>query len=338
MYRLITLPLLVAGFMLGVGGLITFQHDGGFQWLLCILLGLGLVILAYRYDGKKVSEQKSDKQKVVQALLDAEVPTGDWPCNKVFRTKCSSVFGVAMFSIAVTLFSLGGLLNKPHVMWLIGCLIFIPVSLMTVYRLAIEIGDHQLEFSVAGFKGPGYGLIPWQAVEGIDRCETSHRGRVVGVQLIFLIAEPLQFLAPAHPLRRLLYPFLPKRIQSRISFPLATKIGTSELAEKIARKLWSQVTGKTHNWLAMASDEFNTAVRAGGDSMARLRVAVDAPAMEQMDDLAKLRYLEQLSADAQVVRAAVEATNREQGRLIRQFGWAIGVLVVVFVVSLLLRR
>jgi len=188
------------------------------------------------------------------------------------------------------------------------------LGLLSALMALPRMGKPILTLSEKGFNTPEFGLIPWSAVQGIDKTVPTARGIKMSPVLIFYVPDLKKYKDQFHGIRRQLHP------KKRIHITLRRSDVTPEIVLSVSRRLWTKLTGRDHFWNPYVPDEVNEAQRRIWERMRHEREQLDdiSKAVEEGDEY-KVAYLlrraELNKTTYQSDKAIIDADRRKNSKL-----------------------
>jgi hypothetical protein len=148
--------------------------------------------------------------------------------------------------------------------WLIICgLLLIPVGFLMLWQSIPQIGKPLLVLSHTGFEVPGFGFIPWSAVQTIYKHVQTRRGLRFSAILNFCVPDLKSFESQFHASMRLL--------PGRKIIPVVLRNCDMKPDDilSVARQLWTDCTGRDDFLSSSTSDEFRDKELKNLETLAR---------------------------------------------------------------------
>lgn len=232
------------------------------------VLGAAITYLAYSIDGRreKLAAELHDIETKRQIEILAKAP---WKNGRLLEVKAGRAgVLIASLALAACILFASSLVSETETRWgmLVGSILFSAFVLFAFVRALACIGKPALVLNIRGFQTPLYGMIPWCEVSGINLQKLTLRASTA-ITLNFKVDSFAKAVASFHWTERLLNCFGLKR-----KIVVVTLNGTSEdpdVVAAVARLLWQQSTGMSHEWSPMLSKKFNQAARSAHEFMER---------------------------------------------------------------------
>ena len=294
------------------------------------LAGAAITYFAYSLDKRR--EKSILKQHAEEIKLRVEtLAKAPWKNGKSLevRTSRTNVLIALLMLVASVLFAYySASATEPKWALFTGSVLFSAVVLFALVRIFPGMGKPALVLSIRGFQTPLHGIVPWCEVGGINLQQIALQGSTSNT-LIFQVENYAKGVGRIHWTDRALAIFGLGVLKRKV-IPILLN-GASEAPETvyaIARLLWQQNTGMSHDWNPMFSNEFNQAAR-------RMHEFIDhhkdpsASADEILRDPDKtLQEIEQFRQDMSIV-------NSERRRTISTLNWMVLLSILAIVATLL---
>ena len=174
------------------------------------------------------------------------------------------VRGSSYFMMSVTALILGGAIllaafTADDWVFYLGAALFLCMGVaLIVLRGIPSLGKPVIVLSTDGFAASLLPFMPWSLVEGIHLQLFGESDRTGSHILSFRIASLAQHIQRAGLLYRLTYRL---RSGNTIGLPLRKTSEHPEVIYRMARLLWTQATGRDHEWDPFATERENLALR-----------------------------------------------------------------------------
>lgn len=222
------------------------------------------------------------------------------------------------------------------VILLISGIILLIFGLLLLLLAIPQVGKPILRLSREGFETPGFGFIPWNYVQGIDKQEREHRGIKFSPILTFYVPDLKMFGSQFHGIHRLF------SNKNRISLILRHTDMKPDAILSVARQLWTERTGFDHTWSAYSSDEVNEAYRRISETMKRERALLDScwKAAEDKNNLKVENVLQQVESNWTELKSdwGIIAEARNKSKKLLLIISAISIFLFVLYVVLKVRH
>ena len=206
------------------------------------------------------------------------------------------------------------------------------VGALIVAGAVAAFGRPALVLRKDGFESPWYGRMPWERVDGlylqVVRTRTS-RVESLMVRIPELRALCAQFRPPMRWICRI----RPASWGARVGIPLVRTSEPAEVIYRIARRLWTEKTGRDHDWNPNMSAEFNAALRQMQATTELMRTSATDPRTA----LANAPKVREAMERAVTSQAVVTAELRRRKRAVAWLAWT-GVAVFVVYLALVAWR
>ena len=296
------LLLAVIGFFLFVVGFRLFSDGAIVPSAIAFIAGGGMAYWAYR----RYRQREHEHITCRIASLTKE----PWSSHQVLRIKASVVFYpaciifIGLFIILPIIALSSVLTDFPPTQWGVLGVSFILFSMLCMgilflVQLIPSIGKPLVELTAKGIKTPWYGMISWSDIEGIHLHSVYTRGG----KLYTLILKTNECLKKDHfhwTRKGIFLAFSrPRFSQQEINVQLTYSRESPKVIEAVARFLWTQATGLSHDWSPMRSEEINQLNR-------KIR---EAEAKRELPDFSFIAGSETMSEEelAQEIRASYKS-------------------------------
>jgi|GEM_PF-6839798 len=328
MPQLINLFLVIFG-VIAMGAGLASEHQHPAAWLV-VLLGLGLVGLAYVSDRRRERCMEERKRVAVQRRLD-QLTSRRWGASDSLRIPGSIWLTIA--SVLLLAVGAGALyagivdVNHDWQYFAIGAG-FLAIGIVALPRAMAGFGQPVLELTATGLATPVNGRIAWRDVSGIYLQAITQRGGRQSWRLLFRVAHFARVAGAVHWTDRLMASFrLGPLARGVLNVGLPSSKEDPQAVYALARLLWKQATGNDYGWNPLASDTCNEALRRTGAHVARLNEPGAMKALLAHPQRA-LDEMEQASRDM----ALIAAEARRQSAKARWFT-AVGVLLALLLAA-----
>jgi len=317
MPKIVNLLLLVGGMIIAVFGLAAFH-------VAVILLGVGMIVVAYFSDQRRERREKEQRSADIARRI-AELTQAPWHSHKTLKLHGSHwmAVGLMLGGLASALATHKGITSASvQWQWVLGGSFFLAVIAIGLPRSLASLGKPACELDRNGFVMPIHGRIPWREVTGIHLYQFTHRGMTTST-LLFRVARYQNIVADIHWTERALALFgLGAVARGIVGVRLVSSKESPETVNAVARFLWKQATGHDYNWNSMLSDEYNEAAKR----MAAIASCPLGPNVLEHPDEA-LAELEQVRKDLAVMRT-------EGTRVTSRLNWVIGIAMILMALSI----
>ena len=140
-----------------------------------------------------------------------------------------------------------GILSEPF-LGLLSAALFLCLGALGFLRIVPEMGAPVMAISRKGFTTPLTPQIPWNLVEGIYLHEYSPYGGAPISALLIKVNALSQHIAKSGPYARLLYWLYMKEGDDRLTVTVANTNERPEVIYGLMRTLWTESTGRSHDW------------------------------------------------------------------------------------------
>ena len=272
MSRIANLLLVVVGIIITVLGLAEFR-------VTVILLGAGLIVVAYVRDHRRVQRAK-DKERTDVDRRVAELTQAPWHSHQTLKIHRSALLPIMLllggFASAWAIHR--GITEAPvRWLWGLGGSLFLALSVIALSRSLARPGKPACELDRNGFASPVHGQIPWREVEGVHLQQVTHRGTTTSI-LFFRVPRYQQIVSDIHWTERLFALFALGALRRGV---VGVQLNGSKENPKtiyaVARFLWKQATGLDYEWNPMMSDDFNETLKRMGEQDRILKNALADP-------------------------------------------------------------
>jgi hypothetical protein len=267
MSHLVNLFLLVSGAaLIGFGfGLWAF-HSNTIYLVLTVVVGLSLLVVAILYD-KRHLQQLKEKRLVDISQRISELTKKPWLSDQtlqVHRSATMTLLAISMGIVSAILIKVG--LTIPSISWtyLLGGLVFLAITVISLSRFYVGIGKPACEFNRNGFTTPIHGFISWKDVAGINFREiTTRNGTRYG--LLFRVENYAKIVTNIHWTDRMFGLFgIGAMSRGVIGVELNDQKEQPEMVYAVAKFLWKQATGYDYDWNPNLSDAYNESAKQLG--------------------------------------------------------------------------
>jgi len=262
MIGLLLLLLAAAGFVLIPIGFVLYSSNP--LSLGVSVLGVLVIGAAYTLDKRRANRAEAvrhiSNQRRIQTLT--AMPWTDGQCLSISTSASSLIVAlIALLSLALGLSMLYPLLSLSEAPWwlsALGLVITGASSVLALRNIVRCFGKPTLRLTVKGVESPIYGAFAWAGVHGVRLQKFEFRGSKQTI-LLFKLNEDASRNRYTSGFDRLL-----QRLLNRGRVAQMNLNGSSEepeVVEAVARFLWQQSTGRSHDWNPLMSDEYNAATR-----------------------------------------------------------------------------
>lgn len=238
--------------------------------------------------------------------------------------------GVIALSVMLLYFASKGLL------FTISGVFLLFFGLLLIFIAIPQVGKPILSLSLEGLTTPGYGFIPWNSVQGIDKQEREHRGIKFSPILLISVPDLKKYEGQFHAFRRLFYN------KKQIVLILRHSDITPNDILTFARQLWTERTGLDHYWSSYSSDEVNEAHRRITETIKHGKSQFDniCNAVSEKDDLKAQTLLKQVELNEAKLRSDWKIINddlKKKQKILNYVGLIMVLFFIVYVVLLLFK-
>lgn len=297
--------------------------------LLVLTAGIGLVLLAYFSDRRRVRRVEERKRVNAQRRLD-ELTGQSWGPGDSLRVAGSVwlVPGSLLLAAAGVAACYVGIAStrQDWILVLIGGALFAASGLILARALP-GVGRPVLELSPLGFTTPLNGRIAWRDVSGVFLYVVTQRNGGESFRLMFRVKHFARVATDIHWTDRLLAAFrLGALARGVVSVGLPKSKEQPKAVYALARLLWKQATGNDYDWNPLMSEQYNEALQRMGTIQARMQ---EPSAVEA--SLADPRRLSQDMAQLNRDSALIVGEHRRE---VAKAKWVVGVLAVLMLLAL----
>jgi hypothetical protein len=320
MPKIVNLLLLVGGMIMAGFGLAASRVSP-------VLFGLGLIVLAFFSDRRRERRVNEKRSSDIAGRI-AELTRAPWHSRQTLQIHRSpwTAVGLMLGGFASAWAIHKGITSVP-VVWklVLGGSLFLALAAVALARSLAGPGKPACELDRNGFVTPFHGPIPWREVSGIYLQQFTHRGTTTSI-LFFRVERFRHIAADIHWSERLFALFgLGALRRGVIGVQLKGSEEDPETVHAVARFLWKQATGLDHQWNPMLSDDYNEAAKRVSEIASR-RPDPDVLTEPDVALNEALAELEQVKKDFATMRT-------EDARVSSRFNWAIGIAVIVTLLS-----
>ncbi|WP_434514250.1 hypothetical protein AB6Q56_17095 [Dechloromonas sp. ARDL1] len=328
MIKFFALLLAVIGLLLlGIGIALAREYPA----MLAIgLAGAAISYFAYSLDKRreKLLQEKHAKEIKFRVEALAKAP---WENGKSLEVKTSStnVLITFLMLIASVLFAYSSAsAAEPRWGMFVGSVLLATFVFLALFRIFPGMGKPALVLSIRGFQTPLHGIVPWCEVGGINLQQITLRGTTTNT-LNFQVENYAKGVGHIHWTDRVLAVFglgvLKRKV---IPIPLNGASEEPETVYAIARLLWQQNTGMSHEWNPMFSNEFNQAARRVHEFLDHYKDPNSSAGGILSNPEKALKEVEQFRQDMGTV-------NSERRRTISKINWMVAISIFGIVATLL---
>jgi hypothetical protein len=233
-----------------------------------LLLSTPLGAICVHRIGKKLLQRDAALEEKFDADLKRELAKWQSANYKLFvQGSRHTFFAVLIALLGLTIIALlavaaisGARQAHDLLIAVIGLLMLLS-SLPRLWRAWRLRGVPFATLSARGFETPLHGLIPWDAVQGIDIGEEIFRKNVYAYSLRFFVPELPRYAVQFDAMTRFLSGLQLSRGRQVIRIQLSNLSDNPEIVEQVAKQLWLAATGRNHLWDPNAPDWDNEQMR-----------------------------------------------------------------------------
>lgn len=237
------------------------------------------------------------------------------------------VTGSSQILIGLAVALLGGVglaaaIGADHLLGTVGAALLLSGGALLLSGSIPMLGQPIISLGKTGFKTPLTPELPWNLVDGMHLSEFTHRGSTY-YTLMFSIPTLPREISRFACFHRLLHLLRTRSGKRRFHMVLRATSETPSVIYRIAQLLWTERTGRSHDWNPHFSDEFHAARRHIDDihvSMQK-KMAMGEP---------NLSELEKDSKAMEQHMAMMSKEMRRNARLSSVLVWGVLLLVVLF--------
>lgn len=234
--------------------------------------------------------------------------------------------GVIALSVMLLSFASNGILPA------ISGVFLLFFGLLMVFIAIPQVGKPILSLSLEGLTTPGYGFIPWNSIQGIDKQEREHRGIKFNPILLISVPNLKKYEGQFHAFKRFFYN------KKQIVLVLRNSDIKPDDILTFARQLWTERTGLDHYWSSYSTDEVNEAHRRITETIKHGKFQFDniCKAVAEKDELKAQALLKQVESNEAKLRSDWKIINDDLKKKQKILNYVALIMALFFIVYVLL--